>query len=107
MEKVYIIRYEDFDDYNGNYSGISYVFANEKQAKNMLQTIYKDELRDLLYQYTDDFDDEEIDENEYEIRAINNDIEIKQNEYSIQFTMGGGDRIIKYILEETEIQKTE
>lgn len=47
MNKVYIIRYEEYDDGNGYFSGISYVFKDLEKAKDMLKTIKEDELSNI------------------------------------------------------------
>ncbi len=39
MNKVYIIRYEEFDDSNGTASGISYVYSNKEQALEKFKMI--------------------------------------------------------------------
>lgn len=39
MNKVYIIRYEEFDDSNGTASGVSYVYINKEQALEKFKMI--------------------------------------------------------------------
>lgn len=49
MNKVYIIRFEDY--YNGDreyYSGVSYVFDTLEKAKIMLNVIEADEINHLI-----------------------------------------------------------
>ena len=56
MNKVYIIRYEEFDDSNGTTSGISYVYSNKEQALEKFKIIRQEVI---------DFANEE--ERDYEI----------------------------------------
>lgn len=93
IDKVYIIRYEEFDDSNGTSSGVSYVYSNKEQALEKFKMIRQEVI---------DFANEE--EREYEIIEENISGYIKDFNghvsFLIQYECGNYE---EYILEERSI----
>ena len=88
MKKVFIIKWEELYS-NGEYSsGVSYVFDTLEKAKNMLQTIKKDDLE--IYMKDENYEKEDI---------------LKEDETSIMFDfLDKYDEYIKYEIIEEEVK---
>lgn len=93
MNKVYIIRYEEFDDNHGTASGVSYVYGNKEQALEKFKMIRQEVI---------DFANEE--ERDYEIIEDNLSGYIKDFKdyvsFLIQYECGNYE---EYVLEERNV----
>lgn len=93
MNKVYIIRYEEFDDNNGTASGVSYVYGSKEQALEKFKMIRQEVI---------DFANEE--ERDYEIIEENLSGYIKDFKgyvsFLIQYECGNYE---EYVLEERNV----
>lgn len=93
MNKVYIIRYEEFNDSNGTSSGVSYIYSNKEQALEKFKMI-KQEIVEFAIE----------EERDYEIiEETNNYKESKNVEYEmflIQYECGNYE---EYVLEERNV----
>lgn len=86
MNKVYIIRFEDYYSGDGEYSsGVSYIFDTLEKAKQMLNVIEADEINHLI-------------ENGYE------DVSSMIKEYENGFMIDWADDYSKFEIVEMEVK---
>lgn len=93
MNKIYIIRYEEFDDNNGTSSGVSYIYSDKEQALEKFKMI-KQEVVEFAIE----------EERDYEvIEETNNYKESKNVEYEMFLIQYGCGSYEEYVLEERNV----